>query len=65
MGNNHTKELNDCAGPEITNEEIKKLTYTGFTVEELKKMGEVDDEKSKVKRRTSKSLTSIKNIPKK
>lgn len=36
MGNKlFTKSPNDCCGPEITQEEIKALTYTGFTLEEL------------------------------
>lgn len=63
MGNTiaPVKGINDCAGPEITNEEIKKLTYTGFTKEELEAMGEIKDDK----KRSSKSLTSLKNIPRK
>ena len=37
MGNKlFTKPPTDCCGPEITEEEIRELTYIGFTDEEIK-----------------------------
>lgn len=40
MGNKlFTKPPNDCCGPEITEEEIKALTFLGFTDEELAAFG--------------------------
>ena len=35
MGN---KQVNDCCGPELSEKEIKELSFTGFTLEELTSM---------------------------
>ena len=50
MGNRFfTKPPNDCGGPEITDAEIKALTFTGFTREELDNMC-MEKQKTKIKK---------------
>ena len=50
MGNKlFTTPPNDCCGPEITNDEIKNLTFIGFTKEELDSFY-LDEEKTKNKK---------------
>lgn len=46
MGN---KQVNDCCGPELSEKEIKELSFTGFTLEELTSMGVFEDEKNNSK----------------
>lgn len=46
MGNKlFTTPPNDCCGPEITSDEIKKLTFVGFTKDELNNLYMEDKKK--------------------
>tara|TARA_B100000700_G_scaffold172433_1_gene190461 strand:+ start:159 stop:371 length:213 start_codon:yes stop_codon:yes gene_type:complete len=51
MGN---KQVNDCCGPELSEKETKELSFTGFTLEELRSMGITEDEKNKFKTKKNK-----------
>ena len=55
MGN---RQVNDCSGPEITEKEIKELSFTGFTIEELTNMGTVENNQYKSKTKKSKTKKS-------
>ena len=48
MGNKirSSKPPTDCYGPEISNDEMKNLTYVGFTEEEIKEIEESDKQKN-------------------
>ena len=47
MGNKirSSKPPTDCYGPGISNNEIKQLTYIGFTIDEINEMNENDKQK--------------------
>ena len=47
MGNKirSSKPPTDCYGPGISNDEMKNLTYIGFTEEEIKEMDECEKQK--------------------
>tara|TARA_Y100001970_G_scaffold275833_1_gene377638 strand:+ start:1178 stop:1390 length:213 start_codon:yes stop_codon:yes gene_type:complete len=51
MGN---RQVNDCCGPELSEKETKELSFTGFTLEELRSMGITEDEKNKFKTKKNK-----------
>tara|TARA_B100001287_G_C22603554_1_gene491592 strand:- start:890 stop:1096 length:207 start_codon:yes stop_codon:yes gene_type:complete len=51
MGN---KQVNDCCGPELSEKETKELSFTGFTLEELRSMGVFKDDKNNSKTKTKK-----------
>lgn len=48
-----TSPPNDCCGPEITKDEIKELTFIGFTQEELDSFKIEEERKHSKKERKS------------